>query len=180
MSWSHHSSQGFLDLCVTSIFSVTELWDVPSLKLASPSLLSLWGERSQNGLDPVRAISVAVIAHIYVGIFKQRDAHKRERAACVCHPGGYNLFLAFLGLNSADRSESRFLLAFLLLPHAVLAVIALSYVLWKIEDSSLGKVIYAQDISSWAFLFLFLQPASRCLFVCSSPTCCCHRWDQTL
>lgn len=99
MSWSHHSSQGFLDLCVTSIFSVTELWDFPSLTPACPSLLSLWVECSQNGLDPVRAISVAVITHVDICIFTQRDAQKRERGAFVCQPSGYNLFLAWLFLD---------------------------------------------------------------------------------
>lgn len=95
-------------ICVLRrFFTVTELWDVPSLKLASPSLLSLWVERSQNGLDPVRAISVAVITHIYVGIFTQRDAHKREPAACVCHPGGYNLFLAGHFLDSIQLTGLR-------------------------------------------------------------------------
>lgn len=166
-------------ICVTSILSVTELWDFPSLTLASPSLLSLLVECSQNVPDAVRTIRFAVITHIYVSIFAQCDAQKCERGASLCQPGGYNLCLAGLFLDPVQLTGLR---AGFCLPPAPPSccscaslprrVIALSYVLLKIEDSLLGKVIYVLDISSWAFLFLSLEFASMCLFVWSFPTTC--------
>lgn len=61
---------------------------------------------------------------------------------------------AGLGPSSAHRSESRFLLTFLLLPHAALESFFLKGVLCtepqllKSEASSLGKVICVLDIPS--------------------------------
>lgn len=168
---SHRSSLGFLDLCFTSILSVTELWDFPSLTLASPSLLSLLVEYCENGLNPVYAFRFAAITHIYISIFTKRDAQKCERGASVCRPGGYNLCLTGLllevqltGLRAGFCLPScSSLMPFLCFSSSKGSNSALSYILLKIEDSSLGKVIYVQDIYSWAFVW---SPCSLLLCVC--------------
>lgn len=74
---------------------------------------------------------------------------------------------AFLGPSSAHRSESRFLLAFLLLPHPALVsllheecLLAPSLILLKSKGSCLGKVINVLDV-----FFLGLSPC--CLLPCN-------------
>lgn len=116
-------------------------------------------------------IRFAAITHIYVAVFTKRDAQKCERGVSVCQPGGYNLCLTGLVLDQVQVTGLRAgfclpscssLMPFLCFSSSKGSNSALSYIWLKIEDSSLGKVICVQDISSGAFVW---SPCSFLLFV---------------